>query len=467
MTDEQTQDNPQTAEAALRGQVLEHLVEIWYSQDERLDLAKLWESYEQAIAAATRIASDAFARDKDDFLKGVQNARAAIRDIEGLTLEQRSYAFETSLREQNTDSSGADEGYAGAAARRARASRKDMGLQSAQLVSMVADFELFVLRITSAWLACNSDHLANRKRELTFSEIIALDSIEELRESVIRDFLGDHMRKSAPVWLAEFCKLFGVSSIFGMKDFTTLEVFQRRHIIVHHGGTVSQQYLDSLKEFKLAINIGDELPVDLDYVQRAADSLASMAHSIAMAALISSTASDPGEREMAEVEAGELTYILLTLSRNVVVDRFITNFDVSRVKRQFSREQLRVNGWIAKRRLGTLSQVRSDIEAWDTSASADSFKLGKLVLLDERNAAIKMAISMIEQKRLTRYSIAVWPLFEDIKDDIFSSLAESEHDSPKANMADAPQDAGSSDAPPEADAPAVDESEDVPKDVQD
>ena len=426
MTNNGPPETPASAAAMLRNQVLEHLVEIWYSQNERLDLAKLWESYEQAIAAATKAASEAFASGGEDFLEGVKNARTAIRNIKGLTLEQRSFAFETALREQHSESSDSGGGYVGAAARRARASRKDMGLQSAQLVSMVADFELFVLRITSAWLAYNSEHLANRKRELTFTEIIALDSIEELRESIINDFLGDHMRKSASVWLSEFCKLFNVNSIYGMKDFATLEIFQRRHVIVHHGGVVSQQYLDALKDFKLSVKVGDDLPVDLDYVQRAADSLAAMAHSIAMAALISSTSKDAREREVVEQEAGELTYILLTLSRNVVVDRFIDNFEVARVRRQFSREQLRVNGWIAKRRLGTLSQVRTEIDEWDTSASADAFKLGKLVLLDSRDAAIEMALKMIEQNRLTRYSVAVWPLFEDIKDDIFASLKEQE-----------------------------------------
>ncbi|KEP75958.1 hypothetical protein HR12_17685 [Microbacterium sp. SUBG005] len=84
----------------------------------------------------------------------------------------------------------------------------------------------------------------------------------------------------------------------------TLEAFQRRHVIVHHGGVVSRQYLSNLKKFGPKVALGDDLHVDRQYIRDAATALASVAHSIVMTALMSSTTKSPEERRFVEHEAG-------------------------------------------------------------------------------------------------------------------------------------------------------------------
>lgn len=415
-------------EAVLRRAVLEHLVEYWYSQDETLKLSAQWKRYEHRTAKARAKAGAAFAKHEDDLGAGIRTAVKALSKIKNVTDDQRSYAFSAALRDLRPEAAADDDGYANTALKRVRERRKDLGLLSAQLVSLVADFELFVLRVTTAWLTYNDDHLAARERKLTFREISELDSIEQLRESMVQAYLEDLMRKSASGWFGEFCKMFAVSSIEGADDFTTQEVFQHRHIIVHHGGLVSRQYLEALSKYPLTVSIGDHIPVDLARVESAANALACVAHSIAMSAL-STSSKQPADREQMETEAGELTYILLLLRRNVVVDRFVSGFNLTRVHRVFSREQIRVNGWIAKRRLGTLSKVASQVEAWDVSGSADSFKLAKLILTGKRPQAVAMAKSMMENGRMSSYSVASWPLFEEIRDEVLAPAGADDPDS--------------------------------------
>lgn len=416
-------------EAVLRRAVLGHLVEYWYSQDEMLELSAQWKRYEHRTAKARAKADAAFAKHEDDLGAGVRKAVKALSKMKNVTDDQRAYAFSAALRDLRPETAADDDGYANTALKRVRERRKDLGLLSAQLVSLVADFELFVLRVTTAWLTYNDDHLAARERKLTFREISELDSIEQLRESMVQAYLEDLMRKSASGWFGEFCKMFGVSSIEGADDFTTQEVFQHRHIIVHHGGLVSRQYLEALSKYPLTVSLGDHIPVDLARVASAANALACVAHSIAISALAASS-KQPVDREQMETEAGELTYILLLLGRNVVVDRFVSGFNLDRVSRAFSREQIRVNGWIAKRRLGTLSAVAAQVDAWDVSGAADSFKLAKLVLTGKRPQAVAMAKNMIKDGRMSSYSIASWPLFEEIRDEILASAGTDEADEP-------------------------------------
>jgi hypothetical protein len=410
-----------TPAAILRQAVLEHLVEYWYSQDETLRLAKQWTRYEKVSSDARAAALAAFDSEEGGFGDQIEAAMAAIDGVKNVTGEQKAYALSAVLRSSRF-SPHPDNGYAMAALASVRKRRKDMGLLAAQLLTLVADFELFVLRVSTAWLAFDASHLSEKSRTLTFKELETFGSIDEIREPIVHDFLEDLMRKSASGWFDEFSKMFGGVKIQGAKDFATLEVFQRRHVFVHHGGIVSRQYLEALKNFKMTVALGDELSVDLDYVERAAASLASAAHSVVMCALITSSATDATERREAEREAGELTYILLTLQRDVVVDRFVSAFDLTRVKDTFARELLRVNGWIAKRRLGRLGDVVDEIAEWDTEASDDRFKLAKLILLDKKQMAVDKAVKMIAQGRLSEYAVAMWPLFETISTAVFEEI---------------------------------------------
>ncbi len=437
--------------------MLEHLVEYWYSQDETLRLAKQWTRYEKVSSDARAAALEAFDKVEGSFGEQLEAAMAAIDGVKNVTGEQRAYALSAVLRSSRF-SPHPDNGYAMAALASVRKRRKDMGLLAAQLLTLVADFELFILRVSTAWLAFDASHLGEKSRTLTFKELESFESIDEIREPILHDFLEDLMRKSASGWFDELSKMFGGAKIQGAKDFATLEVFQRRHVFVHHGGIVSRQYLQALKDFKMTVALGDELSVDLDYVERAAASLASAAHSIAMCALITSSATDSIERRETEREAGELTYILLTLQRDVVVDKFVSAFDLTRVKDTFARELLRVNGWIAKRRLGLLGDVIEEIAEWDTAAADDRFKLAKLILLDQKQMAVDKAVEMIAQGRLTQYAVAMWPLFETISSAVLDEINSEPEDVASSVSASTPRSA----IAPSADGTELEEPEDDP-----
>lgn len=415
---------PKTPEAILRREMLGHLLEHWYAQDDILRVAQLSTRYEKAVGDAREATSNAFVENAGDIGEALGAAAELLEHRDDLTDNERRYVMASALREHAPYESTHRQhsGYSARAFTRVRDRRKNLGLLSAQLIALVADFELFVLRATTSWLAFNSDHLSDRSKQLSYREISQYDSLEELQESIVNSFLEEHMRKSATVWFDEFCKLFGVQKISGADEYVTLEAFQRRHVIVHHGGVVSRQYLANLKKFKPKVALGDDLHVDRQYIRDAATALASVAHSIVMTALMTSTTKSPEERKFVEHEAGELTYILLTLNRARVVENFSAHFDLSRVKYGWSREQLRVNGWIAKRRLKKIDQCLPQIEAWDVSGLHEQFQLAKKVLLGENAAVVTQAVRMVRDRRLSAYSVASWPLFEGVRREIFEAL---------------------------------------------
>src|SRR5699024_9460308 len=80
----------------------------------------------------------------------------------------------------------------------------DLGLLSSQLVALIADFELFVLKVMTLWLEHDPSHIGTRKRDYSLEQLFKVETIEELRESEIQSFLEEHMRKSAQEWFTTF-----------------------------------------------------------------------------------------------------------------------------------------------------------------------------------------------------------------------------------------------------------------------
>lgn len=432
----------------LRADVLEYLVDLWEGQRETIRLAKQWSRYEEGIDKAAEVALRQLEDADLDVQTRVTKASESITKTRGLSRDQKDSAFRRALQSYMDTRTPRAHGRTGAALRSVTTRRRDLGLLSSQLVTLVADFELFVLRVTTAWLDFDPQHLSARKKELSFEQLGQLGSIEDIRTSMVNSFLEEHMRKSASAWFGVFCELFKASKLEGADDFTTLEIFQRRHVVVHHGGLVSRQYLAALDSYKHDASLGDHLAIGLDYVKAAADSLGVLAHSIALAALYASTRNSE-ERLAVEREAGELTYLLLNQGRATVVRRYVEATDLQRVKREFSREQIRVNGWIARRRLGDGEAVRKQVQQWDVAAKDLSFKLAKKTLLGETEDAVEIAQRMIDSNDLSLLAIQTWPLFEEIRDEMLAALdGEDEGDEATSEAEDdVDSDAGEQTAP--------------------
>jgi hypothetical protein len=407
------------ARGRVQEEALTALTDLLYSQRETLRLARQWSRYEGEIDSAARLAAESL-KDADD-AAGIEEALKIVNATKGLSRDQRSQAMRRAL-DLALDEDEKPVGRASSVFRNARLRHRDLGLLSAQLVTLVADFELFVMRIMSAWIEYDSSLLAGRKKEITFADLEAAASLDEMRGSMVQSYLDDHMRKSATAWFKVFCEAFGTEKLEGAEDFATREAFQRRHVIVHHGGVVSHEYLSQLKDYQHQAAIGEHLPVDIGYIESAADALAIVAHSATLAAMFSAAKGSKDAQHYAEREAGELTFMLLNQDRDRVVRRFGQVFRVEQVKFEFAREQMRVNSWIARRRLGDGGAVVQEVEEWDVGAKDGNFKLARAALLGDVSTAAVYARALIESEDLSELTISRWPLFEEIRQELLAAL---------------------------------------------
>lgn len=406
-------DHPRTPIEVLREELLEALIELWSAQTETVRLAQQWGRYEDDINAGAQAVVDIVSRSDTDTFAGIEAAIEALEENEALSGDQKAQSLRRGLRTAKPPTTKPARGRAVLVLRNVTSKRRDLGLLSSQLVTLVADFELFVLRVMTAWLEFDDSTLANKERTIKFPQLSTMD-LSELRETMVQEYLDSHMRKSAKQWLKVFSEVFKCKGFPAAEDYATAEVFQRRNIIVHHAGLVSRTYLNELKDFEHDAHLGQHLAVDLEYVQLASDSLGAVAHEIVLEAMhsASKTAAD---REWVAREAAEMTFVLLQLDRNAVLETYSDATELHRIKDDFPREQTRVNGWIAKRRLDKIDSVRKRIESWDVRAKDPSFKLAKAALLGDVEGSVSLASRLVDADELSVSALASWPLFENIR----------------------------------------------------
>lgn len=297
----------------------------------------------------------------------------------------------------------------------AEARRRDGGVVASQLVNMVGELELFISRFVTRWFQRDLSHLGEKKITLTLSQMREIDSVDDVIEETVTEFIDELMNSGSGSWFSTLEKMLD-ARVEGADEFAFLESIQRRHVIVHHGGLASRRYLRALNKFPLSVELDSQLPVDLRYLVTAGDAMAAVAHSIVVCGLLKS--GEPSK----EIESAiaELTFFLLQRERFRLVERFGERFNLARVKDEFAREQLRVNVWIARSELHGVDAIRSEVEAWDVEAKSDLFKLARLTLTDRFAEAVPLAKQLIASDVLETRSIFTWPLFGKLRHHFFA-----------------------------------------------
>ena len=193
-----------------------------------------------------------------------------------------------------------------------------------------------------------------------------------------------------------------------------LEIFQRRHVIVHSGGLVSRQYLAKVKSSSAAI--GDTLDVDLEYLSTAADHLVTIGLALGSNAARQLFRRAEGDRDRLEADAGNYAFRLLQEERWLAAKTLTEELKIDSFHRSGLALVAQVNGWIARKHLGEMESCRPEIERWDTEPLESRFKLAKLALLGEMQAGLELVQQIRGTMSLPFEYWLSWPLLAELRE---------------------------------------------------
>ncbi|MFD6074129.1 hypothetical protein ACFWG5_00965 [Streptomyces hydrogenans] len=283
-------------------------------------------------------------------------------------------------------------------------------------VSAVSNFEVLFSGLVAEYYSITPQALeaASREKEKEFSlkELKEMDSLADAIEIAIRRRVDELMFGSFNEWRKFFADKMNLKFEDYAVDWEFLqEVFQRRHVIVHNGARASRRYLHNVAaKYSANVTEGDLLPVDQEYVMRAANELLTFGFLLATATGIKLA---KGEIEYFNSKLHRFTYRNLVKSRYRVVEKCAT-FGESIAQDMDDELTCKVNKWIARQRMGDES-VRSEVEDWDARALSLRYKLAKHCLLGENEAAMEILESLYAAGELGFEDIIEWPLLQPLR----------------------------------------------------
>ncbi|HET9894617.1 MAG TPA: hypothetical protein VFQ44_06750 [Streptosporangiaceae bacterium] len=298
--------------------------------------------------------------------------------------------------------------------------RTDLLLASL-LIAAVSDFEVLFSSIASSFFRMHPEALKAHDTKIAWSEIEAYESLDDLRSHFIDDRVDRLMREGFDDWMKWLESQLKIRfENASLNPDRTIEIFQRRHIIVHNGGNASVQYLSRVPSARSTVAVGTPLPVSIEYLESALDMLTVIGVSITY---LVARKLCPTESQHQDIDNDvlRLTFRLLCQHKWQVVET-VSTISLPEMKHEYDRCAVRVNRWIALKYLNSGVALLEEVRQWDVSALQGIFSVAQKALLDDPSAA-DAAIDLIKLGDLSQEQIDTWPLFDNIRGQILDLLS--------------------------------------------
>jgi hypothetical protein len=299
---------------------------------------------------------------------------------------------------------------------------KRLGILNRSLVTMaVATFEVFVGQLVAACLRKHPGILGTDAKEFALDDLQRFERIQDATEELISRRVESLMSGGLDAWEKWFrdrpLQIEFEANALSWGE--TQELFQRRHIIVHHGGRVSRRYLQKTPDMGTSPpSLGSLLEPDADYVARSVD-LVLVLGTLVSSRLLTKLLPPSAVSTEAPVLA-DLVYELLQAGRWDAAGAVAkAGEELSKIleSSESTRLRFRCNAWLCRKRLDGIDSIRDEVEAWDTSALSGVFPLVQAALLDQVDLAYELLPAALESEEISLGDLREWPILEELRAD--------------------------------------------------
>jgi hypothetical protein len=192
---------------------------------------------------------------------------------------------------------------------------------------------------------------------------------------------------------------------------SVIEVYQRRHILVHNNGRVSRQYINKVPErHRKDVEVGTKLLVDSAYLLKSADILEAWGF-----AIINALWSKLSKQNNLPRIAGFSYLMMHSMNRKRwhVLRLCIVEFLKDKKIRGAYRMTFEINLWLSIKRIDGLNSIRGYLDNFDHSTTKASFSAAVYALAED----FDNFISAYKQSDLTRNDLNTWSIFDEFRQD--------------------------------------------------
>lgn len=289
-------------------------------------------------------------------------------------------------------------------------------------IGLFSEYDVFLGSLLRAIYSRKPELFRGIRREIALTDLIEFGNLEAVMLDMLEKEIESFRRES---YVEQFCKLeqkFDIKSLRAFPEWPTfVEIGQRRNLMAHNDGCVSQQYLFICEREKYVFdprpNVGEKLDIDAKYLAGSIFILCKVAfmlcHTLWRKVL-------PDECPAADDAFNATVYELLVTKRW----RHAAEFGLFGLQEQMVRQAtdmnrlIRViNTAIALKQLNRQSEVDQLLGSEDWSASLREFALANAVLKDQFGVAGKIMRDIGRRGELiNQFNYHEWPLFETFRD---------------------------------------------------
>lgn len=284
-------------------------------------------------------------------------------------------------------------------------------------VSLISQYDAFLNRLLRSIYEIKPDILNSSERNLTFSQLVDFKSVDDARDYIIEREIDTVLRKSHSEQFEYLESRLGLKLRVNLLIWKTfIEITERRNLLVHCDGIVSNQYIKNCHEHSIKlekVKVGDRLRISPDYFFDAYNALYEIAvklsHTIWRKLLIS-------DLKEADKKLNDVCYKLLD-SKSYKLADILLSFAYNQ-KKHFN-ESLKnifiINGALSKYLQDDKKGCKKILEIKDWSASSDDFRIANEVLLEKYENVYALMKKVGDKGDIDKTDYREWPIFSKIR----------------------------------------------------
>lgn len=289
-------------------------------------------------------------------------------------------------------------------------------------IGLFSEYDHFIGELLKAIYKTNPNLYKGIKREISLTELLDFNTISEIKIDMLEKEIDAFRRDGYIEQFNSLERMFEIKTLKMFKEWPIfVEMSQRRNLLTHNGGYVSQQYLqvcDKEKvDFKTARpTVGDKLELDAKYMANAMLIISKIGFMLAHTLWRKIS---PSDVQLANKEMNQTIYKILHDKRWKVAASFGEFALTDPVKKGMQEIDLKIrliNQSLALKKLKLTEEMNLLLSSADFSASLREFSLAKAVLEDKYSEAAKIMRNIGKQGELI-HEIAyhTWPLFDEFR----------------------------------------------------
>jgi hypothetical protein len=305
-------------------------------------------------------------------------------------------------------------------AERLTSSRIPIVLESSLFLGMFSAFDTFTGDLLTTIYNKNPKLFLNLNRSVPVSEILKYQSFDELKTITLQDEIEDFRRKGYVDQFDDLEKRFGFKTLKAFDKWSDfVECGQRRNLMTHCDGIVSEQYLKICKDqgykFPTPTKIGDKLSLGPKYVLPSCELMMEVGLKLGQT-LWRKCFPDKDELKFADIHLKNVIYEFLQLERwrfAQVVGEFATT--QQKYSDAAEHKLAVINYSIALKFDGKTDLLKKQLSI-DWSDSVFDLRLAEAVLRDDFKLAAEMMKKIgIKGEYVEETAYYRWPLFKEFR----------------------------------------------------